>query len=70
MRIGDDQEEGEEDEVQNPMPLGDREHSVEDGVDPPSLEATQSARDAVNKEQADEEQAEHTSKSPDFGSEP
>ena len=61
MRVGDDPEDGEEGEVHDPMPEGDREHSVEDGVDPPSPEGAQGERDAVN-----EEQAEH----PDFGSEP
>ena len=63
MRVSDDPEDGEKDEIQNPMPAGDREHSVEDGLDPPSLEGAQSERDAVN-----EEQAEHTF--PDFESEP
>ena len=41
----------EEDEVQNPILVEDREHSVEDGVDPPSLEGAQSERDAANEGQ-------------------
>ena len=44
LRVGNDPEDGEEYEVQNPMPVEDREHSVEDGVDPLSLEGAQSER--------------------------
>ena len=42
LRVGNNPEDGKEDEIQNPMPAGDRVHSVEDGVDPPSLEGAQS----------------------------
>ena len=38
MGVSDGLEDGEEDKVQSPTPVGDREHSVEDGVDALSLE--------------------------------
>jgi len=66
LRVGDDLEGGEEDEVQNPMPMGDRERSVEDGVDPPSLEGAQSERDVVIEQQAEHARPDFA----DFGSKP
>ena len=42
LRVGDDLEDGEKDEIQNQMPVGDHKHSIELREDPLCLEGAQS----------------------------